>query len=425
MSGHAVNLDVDGIIKAGPLVAAPRWKTLCWVFVAIGVLSLAYGWAAMPHEVVWGAYYTNLVFWMGLALGGVMTSVIFQIVRAKWSVSIRRLGESTVAFLPVAYVLWALTWFGKETLFPWARAPMPGREWWMQPNFVYGRFAVFFLLLFGIFTLFVRWSLRGDVGYCKERAAGDARWNTGACQSLISNWAGTAKEVFSIQPRMSVIAPVVVFLYAVIYSLFAFEMIMGMDTIWFSNMFGGFLFVGNIYIAWAGLAMLSIVMAYKHPQLGKSITTMQLWDNGKLIFGFSMLWGYMFFSQFLPQWYGNLPEETQWLIVRSREMPWQGLAYVTFACAFIIPFIVLLSEDVKRTPKALFTVACVVWIGVWLEKYMLIMPQLHPSSIPLGLLELGVTVGFFGLFALCVTRFLERYPLAIVSSPLAVGSNRW
>lgn len=90
----------------------------------------------------------SLLTWsifQGLALGGVMTAVIMQIVRATWGAPVRRLAEANVAFFPVAFFLFLTTYFGKEYLFYWGSKPMPGREMWMQPGFVYTRFAILFL----------------------------------------------------------------------------------------------------------------------------------------------------------------------------------------------------------------------------------------------------------------------------------------
>jgi hypothetical protein len=224
---------------------------------------------------------------------------------------------------------------------------------------------------------------------------------------------------------MSVNAPVVVICYMIVVSLFAFEMIMGQNPVWFSNLFGAFVFVSQIYIAWAGLALMTMFFAKRNPAFGAQIHTQQFWDLGKLNFGFCMLWGYMFWSQFLPQWYGNLPEETQWLILRTREFPWKGLAWIVFPMAFIIPFITLLSRDIKKTPRTYAIVCLTLMTGVWLDRYLIIMPEVSPHHIPFGITEIGIFVGFLGAYLLCVRTFLSKYPFIQVSHPLTHGSRDW
>lgn len=432
MQAHSNTVDIDKIVDAGPLHVGAAVKKLFWLFVVIGVVTFLVGLAYVPAQEVWGVYYVNLIFWMGLSIGAAVTPAIFQIVRAKWSASIRRVGEAHSAFLPWAFLLFLATYFGKEVLFPWARAPMPGREWWMQPNFVYLRFFLLFGLLFLLICRFVRLSLREDIGLAREIRPNDKRWQGWPFYALVKNWRGTEQEVQATQEKLSWNAPLIIALYAVIYSLFAFEMIMGMDTIWFSNMFGGFMFVGNIYLGWGATIVFVLFLCGASPAFNSVARRDQLWDLGKLLFGFCMLWGYLFWAQFLVQWYGNLPEETQWLILRTREYPWKGLSWIVFSMCFIIPFMVLISEDVKRTPKAILTIVSVIMVGVWLQNYVLVMPQLIPETIPLnaakygaGIIELGITLGFFGAYALAVLSFLGRYPLVPIAHPLTRGVNKW
>ena len=415
-------IDLRAALSAGPIDLGKSLSLFAWVGIAIGVVVFfTCLFTEYPNELLWGSYFVNLLFWMGIAVGSVMTAVIFQIVRALWAVPIRRVGEANIAFLPWAYVLLLCTYFGKEHLYPWATSPMPGREWWMQPNFVYARFAIIFLLFFYLLYRFVKCSVRSDVGIVREYGADKSFWTGTIYKSLVSGWRGEDEEVLAAQQTMSFMAPIVVVCYAVTWTLFATEMINSMDTIWFSNMFGGFEFLQNIYTGWAMIAVLSIYIAGKHVEFGNHLRSRQLWDLGMLMFGFCMLYGYTFFSQFLPQWYGNMPEETQWLILRTREEPWKTVGYITLVCAFIIPFVTLLSRDLKRNPKTLTIVCCIIFIGVWLTKYMLIMPQVSPNHVPLSFVDISLFLGFCGLYVLSVSSFLKSFPFMTVSHPQARG----
>ena len=295
----------------------------------------------------------------------------------------------------------------------------------MAPGFVYLRFSVLFFVLFYLMTRFVFMSLRGDVGLAHDRAKDKSKWERPIHRYLLGGWKGAEREVIPLQRKMSVNAPVVAMCYIVVVSLFAFEMIMGMNPIWFSNLFGAFIFVSQIYIGWAGLALMTMYFAKKNKAFGEQIHTQQYWDMGKLNFGFCMLWGYMFWSQFLTQWYGNLPEETQWLILRTREFPWKGLAWIAFPMAFVIPFITLLSRDLKKTPKTYAVVCLTLMAGVWLDRYLIIMPEVSPHHIPFGITEIGIFVGFLGAYLLCIRTFLSKYPFLQVSHPLTHGSRDW
>jgi hypothetical protein len=420
-----VPVNIDKVIEAGPIEVSGSTKAKLWIMVMIGVIVFSAGLLFGDAGETWGAFYVNAVWFQGLALGGVMTTVIMQIVRAKWGAPVRRLAEANVAYLPVAFVVFLTTYFGREYLFYWGRHPMPGREFWMSPGFVYLRFSVLFFVLFYLMTRFVFMSLRGDVGLAHDRAKDKSKWERPIHRYLLGGWKGAEREVIPLQRKMSVNAPVVAMCYIVVVSLFAFEMIMGMNPIWFSNLFGAFIFVSQIYIGWAGLALMTMYFAKKNKAFGEQIHTQQYWDMGKLNFGFCMLWGYMFWSQFLTQWYGNLPEETQWLILRTREFPWKGLAWIAFPMAFVIPFITLLSRDLKKTPKTYAVVCLTLMTGVWLDRYLIIMPEVSPHHIPFGITEIGIFVGFLGAYLLCIRTFLSKYPFLQVSHPLTHGSRDW
>jgi hypothetical protein len=422
---HMVPVNIEKVVNAGPITTESSTYTKLWCMVFLGVFVFAYGLLAGDAGHTWGAFYVNAVYFQGLALGGVMTTVIMQIVRGTWGAPVRRLAEANVAYLPVAFVAFLTTYFGREYIFYWGRNPMPGREWWMTPGFVYARFAILFFVLYLLMARFVGMSLRGDVGLAKDRATNKSKWGLPIHRYLLRGWKGAEREVIPLQRKMSINGPVVVLAYVVTMSLFAFEMIMGQNPTWFSNLFGAFIFVSQIYIGWAGLALMSMFFSKRNKGLGELITTQQFWDLGKLNFGFCMLWGYMFWSQFLTQWYGNLPEETQWLILRTREFPWKGLAWIVFPMCFIIPFISLLSRDVKKNPVTYGAVCLTLMTGVWLDRYLIIMPEISPSHIPLGLTEVGIFIGFLGAYLICIRSFLSKFPYVTVSHPLTHGSAEW
>lgn len=404
------------LLDAEPVKFGAPHKTITKVCLLIGILGISiFAYTSSPH-VFWGSFYTNLFFWTGIAAGSCIMPAIFSIVGAKWAPPIRRIAEANSAFLPVAFVLFLISFFGKTYLFPWANEPMLGREWWMQPYFVYGRFVVLLALLFFMMRRYVRMSLRQDIGLLREKSANKGFWNNSIYDSLVGKWQGSEVELPATRARLAWNGPLLILIYAVVYSLFAFEMLMSMDSVFYSNLFGAFIFVGNIFMGWAMLALNVTRVSFVNSTFKKVLGTQQLWDIGKLNFGFTMLWGYMFFSQFLPYWYANIPESSQWMILRTREFPWMGLGYVVFTCCFIFPFVLLLSDDIKKNPMTYRIVASVILIGMWLEKYVIIMPQLSQHMIPLGLLDVAMFIGFLGLYRWRVHGFLEKYPYVAVAN---------
>lgn len=127
----------------------------------------------------------------------------------------------------------------------------------------------------------------------------------------------------------------------------------------------------------------------------------------------------IFYSQFLVIWYGNLPEETHYIIERTQHQPWAMLAYSVLILAFVGPFIILINKKIKMMPKAIRWVALSILLGIWLERILLIAPSVVGGhSFPIGWIEISMTVGFLGLFLLAIQTFWNKYPMVAFSDPL-------
>ncbi len=418
-------IDVDKAIRNKITIAPSQpLRMLMWLFVFIGIGSFTCGLFKGNPAIIWASYYTSFIFFMGLACGSIIITAIWQIVRARWSPPLRRFAEANVAFLPWAFILFLITYFGSSYLFPWAvkGQVMPGREWWMTPDFVYGRFAVLFFILFAYLAYFVKLSLRADIALLREKGENKHFWDQWFAKCITCSYKG---DPLVDQRKLSWNAPVLIFVYAVVFTMFSFEMLKGMDKKWISNLFGAFIFIGNIFIGWAMLIISTAYHSKRNENYNETIGKQQYWDLGKLTFAFTMLWGYFFFSQFLTQWYGNLPEETQWLIARTREFPWKGLSWVVFGACFVFPFVTLVGEDIKRVPKYLSVISLVILLGVWFERYIIVMPNISPSVIPFGLYDVGIFLGFLGVYVLSVQTFLKNMPFLPVTHPLSRNSLEW
>ena len=204
--------------------------------------------------------------------------------------------------------------------------------------------------------------------------------------------------------------------YGWVFTLAAFDFVMALDPHWFSTLLGGYYFIGNLLI---GLAFLAAVVAAGRRRLGIAgyAGRHQLHDLGKLLFGFCILWAYLFWSQYLVIWYGDLAEETEFLHHRMHGA-WAPVAAAVFAMTFAVPFVVLLSRAVKTWAPGLTAVAALVFAGMWLERFLLVSPSLwHGEGVPLGLLEVLVTAGVGSLFAVSYTAFLDHFPTLPVSDP--------
>jgi hypothetical protein len=170
----------------------------------------------------------------------------------------------------------------------------------------------------------------------------------------------------------------------------------------------------------AGIAMTALLATRLRSRyaLERYITPGHFWDIGKIAFGFSIFWVYQFWSQYLPIWYANMPEETGWVFLRF-EPPWRTLAWTVFTFVFLLPFVGLMNWYTKKSPFWLSLFSVVILLGMWMERHILVMPSLQPDHFWVGLPEVGVTLFFVGLFGWAVQGWIARYPVVKVSDVLA------
>jgi hypothetical protein len=138
-------------------------------------------------------------------------------------------------------------------------------------------------------------------------------------------------------------------------------------------------------------------------------------DIGKLYFGFCLLWADFFYVQLTVIWYGNIPEETHYVIARTVLAPWNTLAWTVFAVCFGVPFVVLLNRRVKSRPVAMICICALVIVGMWLEHLLLLGPALSHdvTGLPLTVSDGLISIGFLGLMVLAVGYFLHLFPETI------------
>jgi hypothetical protein len=118
-------------------------------------------------------------------------------------------------------------------------------------------------------------------------------------------------------------------------------------------------------------------------------------------------------------WYGNLPEETRYVILRVKMTPWEPVAWTTLGMIFVIPFVSLLSRKIKMKPLPMMILSGIILTGMWAERFTLVAPSIWKGGeLPLGLLEVLITAGFLGLVGLSVIVFLVRVPFLPLSDPL-------
>jgi hypothetical protein len=196
--------------------------------------------------------------------------------------------------------------------------------------------------------------------------------------------------------------------------LWAFDTIMSLEAHWFSTMFGWY----NFAAMWvSGLCTIALtVILLKKAGYMSWINENHLHDLGKLIFGFSIFWTYVWFAQFLLIYYANIPEETVYFYKRLEPeySPW---FWINIIVNFLSPLLILMTRDAKRRTNTLMGVCILLLCGHWLDYYMMIMPGTVAEHRGFGIIEIGTALGFAGLFAFLMMTQLSKKPLVPSNHP--------
>jgi hypothetical protein len=389
----------------------------------VGISGFLFGLRTAPLR-AWQAYLVNFLFFSGLAAAGVIFGAAVQIAKGHWGKSLHRIAQGFGAFLPASYLLFLVLALGRVHIFSWIGDPVGygGQrlpEIWFDVAGLFARGAFFLLVLYALCAAFMYFSLRPDTKAVAARLGG---WRRRLVNWIGRDFKGAEQESARSRRVLGRLAPILALAYVVIMSGMALDLIMALVPGWLSVLFPAYFFIGAWLSALAGLALAAALWR----RLGglDFFAAHQWHDLGKLIFAFCIFWAYLAFSQLLPIWYANMPRETFYLEPRLAA-PWAPYTAAFFACVFVLPFLLLLWQKVKLMPAYLGGVAGLILVGVWLERFNEVAASLWTGDgVPLGLIELAVTLGFLGLFGLCYAAYASTFPMVPLHDSIIVGQPR-
>ena len=324
-------------------------------------------------------------FFLTISLGGLFFVMIQHVSRAGWSVTVRRLAEMLAAnlwvFVPLSLPLVLAPPLGGLGVYEWANDAKVAADPLLlhkRPYLNWPFFLVRCAIYFGV------WAWLGRRLYAlsvKQDETGDP----GLTQTMHNT------SVLGLP------------LFALTLTFAAIDFLMSLTPIWYSTMYGVLVFAGCAVSVHAALAI-GVLLLRKRGLMTEAVTVEHQQDLGKLLFGFIVFWTYISFSQFLLIWYADIPEETEYYLLRF-EHGWGGWMAALLVGHFVIPFLGLMSRHVKRSNAAL-TFWC-VWVLVMhaVDLYLLIMPRLthdavaagvEGAGVPLSLVDLACFVGVGG-----------------------------
>jgi Ni/Fe-hydrogenase subunit HybB-like protein len=410
MSHEAVLRDIAGKLPVKPNARKRQIWMLCLL---VGAASFAFLMATNPLR-AWGSWTINTLYFLGIAEGAIALTAAIRLSNGKWGGPIVRIAESFSAYLPVGIATLAILLFaGIWKYLPWVSAVEPRIKPFLNVPFLYVRTLGGALLFWFLASKMVKVSLRRDAQLLKPYVAPELKADY---EKLTANWKGDQAENDSYRHEMAHLSPQLALTFVVFFTVMAWDFIMELTPNWMSGLFGWFVYAGAFICGVAMTAFMATQLRSKY-RLEAYITTNMFWDIGKILFAWCIFWGYLFWSQYLPIWYANLPEETWWVFIRFEE-PWRSLSFAAFTLVFVIPLLGLLNKTSKTNPALLMTFSLIAMAGIWVERHVLVMPSLNAEQVWVGLPEVGMTIGFVGLFGWTVQSFLTKFPAVTVTDVL-------
>ncbi len=378
-------------------------KRLTLGLVGVGVLSLVYAILThVPGQRIWANLLVNSYLFVGIGLMGTLWMAIQYATEAGWSAGFKRVPEAVSQFLLVGGPILLLVviggshslgwhhlyhWMDPELMNPESShydSIIAGKSAFLNEPFFFLRSVLYIAIWIGFTIFFRKASLKEDL----EGGVAIHKRNYGFAAAFL---------VF----------------YGVTSSTSSWDWIMSIDTHWFSTLFGWYNFSGFFVTGITVFAL--IVINLKRNGYLPDVNDEHLQDLGKFIFGASIFWGYLWFSQFMLIWYANIPEEVTYFQDRwaNYQFVWGLLPVLNLA----LPMILLMDKSAKRNYNMMTITGVIILVGHWLDVFQMVMPGAVKADWGIGVLEIGLFLGFIGLFFFVVYNALAKAPLVAKNHP--------
>jgi hypothetical protein len=367
-----------------------KLKIVGAVLVLIGIAALVAGFLSDPDR-TWANILLNNVYFLSIAIGAVMFYSLQFITQSSWSAMFQRIPLSLGTFIPVAAILMLLIYFGLHSIYEWSHEGITETDKliahkspFLNVPFFMVRIVVYFTLWISVWLILKKYAFKEDLN-----------------------------ADFDLYRKSGKYSRIFIFLAVLFFAFAGIDWIMTIDAHWYSTIFGFRTMITSMYY---GVAVI-VLMIYFLKRLGyfPQMNIAHRHDLARYLFRFSIVWGYLWFMQFLITWYANIPELTVYYNPRFLG-EWQFLFYFEFAINFAIPFLALISNDFGRRNLMLISMSILLVIGLWVMLFVQIMPG-SIGKLQFGFTEIGLWLGYAGLFLLVTFYTLSKSTLVPVNHP--------
>ncbi|WP_372932302.1 hypothetical protein [Mariniphaga sediminis] len=391
-------MEKQNIPDAVPFKFGKKLKTWLGIAASVGLIALLWGVfiAQLPASRIWANLWLNALMFLFLGLGALFFWTVNTLGESTWQINIQRIMESMGLTIPFAILFFVIAFPGLKHLFEWTHTEhldeiLQKKTAYLNMPFWLIRFVSYFAL-WTFFAFYLRKiSVKNDF---------EPRDNFLKKLRSTSGW--------------------FIVIFAITSSTSAWDWLMSIDGHWFSTLYGWYIFSGMFVASISVIILISV--AFKRFNIMPNINSEHLHDLGKYLFGFSIFWAYLWISQYLLIWYGNIPEETIYYVERVDNF--NTLFYVNMTVNFLFPFLALMTRGAKRQPLYLSVIAIVVLIGHYIDLYLAIMPgAVGHEQAAIGLLEIGLPFFYLAAFLLLFLVFFEKAKPVPENHPYFIESS--
>ena len=373
-----------------------KFKIAMFVLIALGIIVTIIGFLSGEATRTWANLLLGNYYFLSITMGAAFWMALQAITQSGWSSAYLRIPQSMSNYFIVSGILWIFMFFGLHDLYHWTHADAVAddplllhKQPYLNIPFFTVRFVLFFLLWIFLTQRIRKLSLSEDL-------------NDG-------------NQYFQ---KIEFTSKLFIFVMAFSFSMFTIDWLMSLDPHWYSTIYAIKKFVSSFY---HGTAIIIAVVIILH-KLGylPMLTRTHMADFSRYLFALSIIWGYMWLSQYLLIWYANIPEETIYYV--PREMgEYKNYFYAELILNWAFPFLFLMWNRVGKSQVAMLFAIGVLMIGQWIELYMSIMPGLVESH-QITIYEIGIFLGFLGIFSFVVAWSLSKVPVIAKNHPYLAES---
>jgi molybdopterin-containing oxidoreductase family membrane subunit len=387
-------------------------------FVGAGLIAwvsqmyFGFGVAGLRWPVYWGFYITNFVFWIGISHAGTLISAILRLVNAGWRRPVTRCAEVITVFALMIGAMFPIVHLGRPWLAFWL-FPYPS-ERLIWPNFrsplVWDFFAINTYLMGS--TLFLLLPMIPDFAVVRDRSTG---LRHRIYRVLALGWRGTPKQWHRLETAMQIMAVAIIPVAVSVHTIVSFDFSMVPVPMWQSTILGPYFVTGAIF---SGIAALILAMAAlrRFLHLEEYLQPVHFQNLGKLLLTMALIWTYFVFNERLVTYYGNEPAEMT-VFWRTQRQSFAPLYWTMIVCNFLVP-LVLMGMRRFRTIAGCVIASFAVVIGMWIERFLIIVPSLGAKYLPYSFgiyrpqpVEIVITAATFAAMCLFYVLFAKFIPI--------------